>query len=102
MRTVTLYAPTFLDMSMTRPDKRGNQRPTGDLSGMVFARTFSTMRGCRIRASRNVISFSWNEDTADAKAVALAKVIEGMDEHSGLDSNPPLNWIPQTVKEKLS
>jgi hypothetical protein len=100
---LTYYAPTFIDESMTLPDKRGNQRPTGRLSGMVFTRRFSRTRGGRIKAERGVISFSWKEDTQEAKAAALAKVIEGMEgELPELDSNPPTNFIPAIVKEKLS
>lgn len=99
--SITFYAPTFLDFSLTRPDRRGCQEPTGDLNGMVFARTFYK-KGKSIRARRNLISFSWEADTPDAKADALAKVVEGMEELPELDKNPALNWIPQTVKERLS
>ena len=34
------YAPTFLDESLSFPDRRGNQQKTGKLSGMVFVRRF--------------------------------------------------------------
>jgi hypothetical protein len=54
----------------------------------------------KIRAERGLISFSWKEDTQEAKAAALAKVIEGMEELPELDENPPLSWIPAIVKQK--
>ena len=95
------YASTFLDESLSFPDKRGNQHKTGKLSGMVFARRFSVTKVGKVKADRELISFSWNEDTDEAKASALAKVIEGMDgELPELDNNPPLNWIPKFIKEK--
>lgn len=99
--SITFYAPTFLDESLTRPDKRGDQRPTGRLSGMVFTRRFSK-RGAKFKADRGVVSFSWKEDTPEAKTAALVKVIEGMEELPELDDNPPLNWIPKTIKERLN
>lgn len=100
--SLTFYSPTFIDESMTCPTKHCAQRPTGNLSGMVFARTFSRHpKSKRIKATRGIISFSWSEDTQDAKATALAKAIEGMEELPELDSNPELNWIPAIVKEKL-
>lgn len=101
MSTITFYAPTFLDESMTRPDRKGVQTPTGKLSGMLITRRFSK-RGKKISATRGLVSFSWGEDTQEAKIAALSKAIEGMDELPELDTNPPLNWIPATVKEKLS
>ncbi len=94
------YAPTFIDGSLTRPDRRGEQHSTGRLSGMVFGRKFFKSRAGKIRAERMVISFSWKEDTQEAKAAALAKVIEGMEELPELDKNPPLSWIPAIVKQK--
>lgn len=95
------YAPTFLDESLTFPDKKGHQRATGRLSGMVFTRKFFKTKKGKVRAERGLISFSWDRDTPEAKAAALAKVIEGMDgELPELDSNPPLNWIPTIVKQK--
>lgn len=97
---LTYYAPSFLDESMSHPDKRGNQRRTGRLSGMLFTRSFSR-RGSKIRAKRGIVSFSWDEDTQEAKVAALAKAIEGMEELPELDSNPPLNWVPSFIKEKL-
>jgi hypothetical protein len=103
MTAITFYAPTFIDESMTHPDRRGHQKPTGRLSGMLFTRRFSTTRGGKIRAERGIVSFSWNEDTQEAKAAALEKAIEGMEgELPELDSNPPTNFIPAIVKEKLS
>lgn len=69
------YAPTFIDESMTLPDKKGRSRPTGRLSGMVFARKFSRRKGGGVKAERIMISFSWNEDTQEAKTEALAKAI---------------------------
>lgn len=48
-----------------------------------------------------MMSVSWTEDTPEAKAKALTKAIAGMDELPELDRNPPTNWIPKTVKEKL-
>lgn len=101
MKPITFYAPTFLDESMTRPDRRGHQEPTGRLSGMVFTRTFSR-RGKKIRAERGAVSFSWGTDTQKAKTKALAKVIAGMEEMLELENNPPLNWIPPSIKERLS
>lgn len=101
MSALTFYAPTFFDESLTRPDKHGHQKPTGRLSGMIMTRKFSVTRAGGIKAERDLISFSWNEDTQEAKANALAKAIEGMEELPGLDDNPPLNWIPSLVKEKL-
>lgn len=95
----TFYAPTYLDESMSYPDKRGNQHPTGRLSGMVFIRKFSKTRSGRWKAERTIISFSWKEDTQKAKAAALAKAIEGMEELPELDGNPPLNWIPPALKQ---
>jgi hypothetical protein len=94
------YAPTFIDESMTQPDRRGNQYPTGRLSGVVIGRKFFKSRAGKIRAERMVISFSWKKDTQEAKAEALAKVIEGMEELPELEKNPPLNWIPQIVRDK--
>jgi hypothetical protein len=94
------YAPTFLDESLTFPDKKGQQRATGRLSGMVFTRKFFKTKKGKIRAERGLISFSWKEDTQEAKAAALAKVIEGMEELPELDKNPPLSWIPTIVKQK--
>lgn len=101
MKAVTFYAPTFLDESMTFPDKRGLRRPTGKLSGFVITRRFSK-KGSKFRAERGLVPFSWGRDTPKAKITALAKAIEGMEELPGLDENPPLNWIPETVKEKFN
>jgi len=98
----TYYARTFLDESMSSPDRKGQQHKTGRLSGMVFARKFSRLKGGKIRAERLVLSFTWDRDTQEAKADALAKVITGMDELLGLDENPPLTWIPNVVKEYFS
>lgn len=94
------YAPTFIDESLTRPDRGGNQYPTGRLSGMVFGRKFFTTKTGKVRAERVMISFSWGEDTPEAKVTALAKAIEGMEELPELDKNPPLTWIPSFIKEK--
>jgi hypothetical protein len=94
------YAPTFIDESLTRPDRRGEQHSTGRLSGIVIGRKFFKSRAGKIRAERMVISFSWEQDTQEAKAEALAKVIEGMEEMPELDNNPPLSWIPAIVKQK--
>ncbi len=94
------YAPTFIDESLTRPDRRGDQHSTGRLSGIVIGRKFFKSRAGKIRAERIVKSFSWKEDTREAKAEALAKAIEGMEEMPELEKNPPLNWIPQTVRDK--
>lgn len=96
----TFYAPTFLDESRTYPDRRGNTSPTGNLRGMVFARRFSKTKAGKIKSERMLIPFSWEEDTQEAKAAALAKVIEGMEELPGLEKNPPLNWIPDFIKER--
>lgn len=96
---ITFYAPTMLDLSMTRPDKKGRQHPTGNLNGMIFTRTFRR-RGENIKASRGIISFSWGERPG-AKEEALLKALGDMEELHDLDSNPPLNWIPSIVKEKL-
>lgn len=92
------YAPTFMDESMTAPDKRGNQRPTGKLSGFVFARKFTRHKTGRIKAERMLLPFSWKEDTQEAKVAALSRVIDGMTEMEELDGNPPLTWIPDVVK----
>lgn len=100
MASLTFYAPTFIDMSMKQPDKRGVQKPTGDLSGLIVTRTF-TSKGRNIKASRGMIPFSWKKDATAAKAEALARAIEGMEELAELDNNPSLNWIPSIVKEKL-
>lgn len=68
---------------------------------MVFARRFSVTKTGKVRAEREVISFSWDENTDEAKAAALLKVIEKMDgELPELDENPPLNWIPKFIKDK--
>ena len=99
--SITFYAPNFIDESMTPLDKRGHQEPTGKRSGMIFTRTFSKTRTGKIKAERGVKSFSWEENTQEAKVDALARAIEGMEELPELESNPPLNWIPQTVKERL-
>ncbi len=96
------YAPTFLDESLSFPDRRGNQHKTGRLSGVVFARRFFISKAGKVRSERELISFAWKEDTQDAKAAALAKVIEKMDgELPGLDDNPPTNWIPEFIKQEL-
>ena len=97
---LSYYAPTFLDESLSHPDKKGQQYATGRRSGMIFVRTFSKSRS-GFKARRLVISFSWDDDSAEAKATALAKVIDGMEEMPELDKNPPLNWIPKFIKEKL-
>jgi hypothetical protein len=102
MTMLTFYAPTFLDESMTHPGKRGHQRPTGKLSGMVFTRRFFRKGNGKIKAERGLVSFSWDQDTQEAKVNALAKAIKGMEELPDLDKNPPLNWIPPIVKEKLT
>lgn len=96
------YAPTFLDESMSHPDRRGNNYAAGRLSGIVMGRKFTKLKSGKIRAERLVISFAWDRDTQEAKAEALAKVIDGMEELPELDNNPPLTWIPQTVKERLA
>jgi hypothetical protein len=101
METLRFYAPTFLDFSMTCPDKKGNKKPTGKLEGFILARTFSRRRSGKIKAERNIIPFKWNEDSEEAKVEALAKVIEGMEELPELDDNPRLEWIPAIVKERL-
>lgn len=98
---ITYYAPTFLDESMTLPDKRGHSRPTGRLSGFVFTRRFSRRGPRKIVAEIGLVPFSWNEDSQEAKVAALSKVIEGMKELPELDNNPPLDWIPQSVKQEL-
>lgn len=100
--SITFYAPSFLDNSTTFPDRKGRKRPTGNLSGMIFTRRFSKTGGRKITAERGVIPFSWKEDTQAAKVEALAKAIEGMQELPDLDENPPITWIPQTVKEQLT
>ncbi len=101
MHTRTYYAPTFLDESLSRPDRRGNQHATGRLSGCVFARKFSFTKKRTVRAERIVIFFSWDADTQEAKAEALAKVIEYMDgELPELERNPPLNWVPDFIKQE--
>lgn len=103
MTALIFYAPTFLDESLTYPDKHGNKRQTGRLSGMVFARRFSKAKSGKLKAQRLIIPFAWDRDTQEAKAEALAKAIEGMaGELPELDTNPPLNFIPEQVKEKLS
>lgn len=94
------YAPSFIDESLTYPDRHGQQRPTGRLTGMVFGRKFFKSRSGKIKAERMLLSFSWEQDTQEAKAAALAKVIEGMEELPELDKNPPLSWIPQVVRDK--
>lgn len=102
MASITFYAPTCIDMSMTFPDKRGVQKPTGDLSALIFTRTFtSTGKGNNIKASRGIVSISWKKDKPEAKAEAFAKAVHGLEELEGLDRNPPVSWIPQIVKEKL-
>lgn len=102
MTALTFYAPTFIDESMTRPDKRGRQEPTGNLRGMVFTRKFSRTRAGKIKAERGIVSFSWDEDTQDAKVAALAKAIDGMEELPELENNPPTGWVPSFIKERLS
>jgi hypothetical protein len=94
----TYYAPTFIDESRTHPDKKGNSRPTGKLKGFVMTRRFSLTPKGKIRAERGVVPFQWSEDTEEAKAEALSKVIEGMEEISELDANPPLIFIPQNIQ----
>lgn len=100
-RVLKFYAPTFFDESMTCPDKKGNQRPTGRLSGFVFTRSFRKRRD-KFVAERGLIPFSWGEDTQESKVAALEKVIEGMRELPGLDDNPPLTWIPPFIKQELN
>lgn len=99
---LTYYAPTFIDESLSRPDRGGNQRATGRLSGIMVIRQFFKKRD-KIIAKRGIVSFSWEEDTQEAKAAALAKTIEGMEgELPELANNPPISFIPAIVKEKLS
>lgn len=98
---LTYYASTFLDESLSSRDKRGNQHRTGRLSGMIFTRRYFK-KGTKIKSERGLITFSWDEDTQEAKAAALAKAITGMEELPGLDENPPLNWVPPSIKERLS
>lgn len=102
VQSLTFYAPTFIDESLTRRDRKGCQKPTGNLSGMVFTRRFSMDRRGRVKAVRGLVSFSWGEDTQAAKAAALAKVIDGMEELPELENNPPIGWVPSFIKEKLS
>lgn len=64
----TYYSPVFLDESRTYPDKRGNSRPTGKLHGFIMARRFFVTPKGKIKAERFIVSFSWNEDTYEAKA----------------------------------
>lgn len=98
---LTFYAPTFLDFSMTYPDKKGNCRSTGNLEGMILSRTFKRRRNGKIVGQREIRPFSWKEDTQAAKIAALAKAIEGMEELSELDDNPREEWVPAIVKERL-
>ena len=100
MTTRTFYAPTFLDESRTHPDKAGNTRSTGRLSGMLMTRRFYR-RGKKIVAERGVVPFAWNQDTQEAKVEALKKVITGMEELPGLDENPSLDWVPSFIKQEL-
>ena len=99
---LSFYAPTFIDESLTMPDKKGRQEPTGRLSGILIGRQFSKSRSGRIKASRIVKSFSWDEDTQEAKVEALAKAIDGMEELPELENNPPISWIPDLVKQALN
>lgn len=98
---ITFYADMFLDESMTYPDKRGNRRHTGKLSGFIFTRTFKRTRNGKIVVERGIVPFSWAEDTQEAKAAAIEKVITGMEVLPGLDENPPLNWIPSFIRKEL-
>ncbi len=96
------YASTFIDESLSPPDRSGKQVSTGRLKGFVFGRKFYKTKTGKIKAERIIIPFSWNEDTEEAKAAALTKAIEGMVELPELDKNPPLNYIPSFIKEKLN
>lgn len=94
----TYYASTFIDQSRTYPDKRGNSKPTGRLSGFLMTRSFY-MQGGKRRSSKGIKPFSWSEDTEEAKADALAQAINGMEEMPELDSNPPLDFWPSDKYE---
>lgn len=89
----TFYAPTFIDESRSRRGK-----PTGKLRGFVMTRSFYKGSNGKIKSNRGVIPFSWEEDTDEAKAEALSKVITGKKEMPELDENPPLTWVPTNYK----
>lgn len=97
----TYYSPTFLDESLTYPNKKGESRPTGKLRGFVFTRSFYKTLSGKIKATRSILPFSWEEDTDESKGRALEKVVEGMEELEGLEKNPSLDWIPKQVRELL-
>lgn len=93
----TYYAPTFLDESRTHPNRKGVSLPTGILKGIIFTRSFSKTPKGKIKGERGIIFFSWGKDTKEAKAAALKKAIDGMEELERLDENPALDWIPKSL-----
>ncbi|MES2216649.1 MAG: hypothetical protein V4481_05145 [Patescibacteria group bacterium] len=98
----TYYAPTFIDESRTLPNRQGNSKPTGNLRGMVFTRTFYKTKTGKITSKRGIIPFKWVEDTEESKAEALENALIGLEEMRELDANPPLTFVPDILKNNLT
>lgn len=93
----TYYAPSFIDQSRTYPNKNGKSKSTGILSGMIMTRRFVKTPKGNWKGIRGIVPFSWSPDTEEAKAKSLKKAIKDMQEMAELDSNPPIDWIPDIL-----